>query len=52
MPRSPASITQANIARAIRAAKKSGAAELAGHDRWLILERLYFTMYGVGERLA
>jgi hypothetical protein len=28
MPRSPASITQADIARAIRAAKKSGAAEV------------------------
>jgi hypothetical protein len=28
MPRSPASITQADIARVIRAAKKSGAAEV------------------------
>jgi hypothetical protein len=28
MPRSPASITQADIARIIRAAKKSGAAEV------------------------
>lgn len=28
MPRTPASITQADIARAIRAAKKSGAAEV------------------------
>jgi ATP phosphoribosyltransferase regulatory subunit HisZ len=28
MPRSPASITQADIARAIRAAKQSGAAEV------------------------
>jgi hypothetical protein len=28
MPRRPASITQADIARAIRAAKKSGAAEV------------------------